>query len=64
MSNSTNLSLNLYHHKVDKEQSFEMYRANLDGIVNSNMMIIDSFAGSAISCGISDIWLCQCCFSK
>jgi len=49
MSNSTNLNLNLYHHKVDKEQSFEMYRANLDGIVNSNMMIIDSFAGSAIS---------------
>jgi len=54
MSNSTNLSLNLYHHKVDKEQSFEMYRANLDGIVNSNMMIIDSFAGSAIS-DISEI---------
>ena len=54
MSNSTNLSLNLYHHKVDKEQSFEMYRADLDGIVNSNMMTIDSFAGSAIS-DISEI---------
>jgi len=49
MSISTILSLNLYDQGVDKEQSFEKYRANLSGTVNSNMMVIDSFSGSTVS---------------
>jgi len=42
---TTNLNLNTYNHGVDDDESFQKYRTDLDGTTDSNMTLIDDWAG-------------------